>query len=132
MTVIPNASLLCTHLLQRMIRDLIKIFLNLIFYVINKFCSVINLRGFFFYTGNFLLGSTPLTNQKPGFPRFRCLPQLHCYATALQPFQSLLLTTRKVFLQKKKTSENQKSFCELHWIRTSDPRLKRALLYLLS
>ena len=37
MTVIPN-----------LIRDLIKIFLNLIFYVINKFCSVINLRGFFF------------------------------------------------------------------------------------
>jgi hypothetical protein len=58
--------------------------------------------GLFFYTGNFLLGSTSLTNQKPGFPRFRCLPQLHCYATALQPFQSLLLTTRKVFLQKKK------------------------------
>ena len=38
MTVIPN-----------LIRDLIKIFLNLIFYVINKFCSVINLRGFFLY-----------------------------------------------------------------------------------
>ena len=54
MTVIPN-----------LIRDLIKIFLNLIFYVINKFCSVINLRGFFFIRATFCLVQlrSPTKNQ---------------------------------------------------------------------
>ena len=131
MTVIPNASLLCTHLLQRMIRDLIKIFLNLIFYVINKFCSVINLRGFFLYGQLFAwfdsahqpktrLSKVPLSTAAPLLR--------NCFAD----FPILVAYNAKSIFAKKKTSEKQKSFCELHWIRTSDPRLKRALLYLLS
>ena len=123
MTVILNASLLCTHLLQRMIRDLIKIFLNLIFYVINKICSVINLRGFFLYGQLFAwFDSAHQTKTRlSNVPLSTAAPLLrNCFAA----FPILVAYNAKSIFAKKKTSENQKSFCELHWIRTSDPRLK--------